>query len=129
MRTFVFDDGTSRRFWNIALEGSCYTLTYGNADSPGQSRTREFASPEEAQREYDKAIRAKLRAGYVEKHATTPPASLREALEAALTENPDDLAAHMAYADLLSEEGDPRGEFSQVQLALEDESLGSRARK
>jgi uncharacterized protein (TIGR02996 family) len=130
MRTFVFNDGTSRRFWNIELEGSSYTLTYGNADSPGRSRTREFDSPEEAQREYDKAIRTKLRAGYVETtSATAPPASLREALEAALTENPDDLAAHMAYADLLSEEGDLRGEFIQVQLALEDESLGTRARK
>jgi uncharacterized protein (TIGR02996 family) len=45
---------------------------------------------------------------------------LREALEAALVENPDDLAAHRAYADHLMELGDPRGEFIQVQLALED---------
>ena len=30
----------------------------------------------------------------------------------------------MAYADLLVEEGDPRGEFIQVQLALEDPSRG-----
>src|SRR5207244_4361932 len=34
--------------------------------------------------------------------------------------NPDDLATHMAYADHLVEQGDPRGEFIQVQLALED---------
>jgi uncharacterized protein (TIGR02996 family) len=46
--------------------------------------------------------------------------TLREALEAALVEHPDDLASHMAYADHLAEEGDPRGEFIQVQLALED---------
>jgi uncharacterized protein (TIGR02996 family) len=49
--------------------------------------------------------------------------SLREALESALIENPDDLASHAAYADLLQEQGDPRGEFIQVQLALENESL------
>src|SRR4051794_27599896 len=54
---------------------------------------------------------------------------LREALEAALIENPDDVAAHMAYADLLSEDDDPRGEFIQVQLALEDEKLPVRERK
>src|SRR3954470_8526125 len=48
---------------------------------------------------------------------------LREALESALSENPDDLAAHSAYADYLMEQGDPRGEFIQVQLALENESL------
>jgi uncharacterized protein (TIGR02996 family) len=46
--------------------------------------------------------------------------SLRDALESALGENPDDLATHYAYADYLQEQGDPRGEFIQVQLALED---------
>ncbi|MFO0844052.1 MAG: TIGR02996 domain-containing protein [Gemmataceae bacterium] len=45
--------------------------------------------------------------------------TLRAALEEALAANPDDLATHMAYADLLVEQGDPRGEFVQVQLALE----------
>jgi uncharacterized protein (TIGR02996 family) len=51
-----------------------------------------------------------------------PTPTLRQALEDALAENPDDLAAHSAYADLLTEQGDPRGEFISVQLALEDES-------
>lgn len=46
--------------------------------------------------------------------------SLRDALESALVENPDDLTTHYAYADFLQEQGDPRGEFIQVQLALED---------
>jgi uncharacterized protein (TIGR02996 family) len=45
---------------------------------------------------------------------------LQESLERALVENPDDLAAHAAYADYLMEQGDPRGEFIQVQLALEE---------
>jgi uncharacterized protein (TIGR02996 family) len=46
--------------------------------------------------------------------------NLRTALEEAIAANPDDRAAHAAYADLLAEEGDLRGEFIQVQLALED---------
>jgi uncharacterized protein (TIGR02996 family) len=50
--------------------------------------------------------------------------SLRAALEEALADDPDDLAAHMAYADFLQEQTDPhltaRGEFIQVQLALAD---------
>lgn len=46
--------------------------------------------------------------------------ALRTALEEALAANPDDRAALSAYADLLMEENDPRGEFIQVQLALED---------
>ncbi len=48
---------------------------------------------------------------------------MREELEAHLVANPDDVAAHAAYADYLIEQGDPRGEFIRVQLALEDESL------
>ena len=54
---------------------------------------------------------------------------LRRALEDALTADPDDVAAHMAYADYLQEQGDPRGEFIQVQLALEDESKPAAERK
>jgi uncharacterized protein (TIGR02996 family) len=56
-------------------------------------------------------------------------ASLRETLEKALVENPDDLAAHAAYADLLSEEGDPRGELIRVQLSLEDDKLSAEQRE
>lgn len=57
------------------------------------------------------------------------PRSLRQVLEAALVKNPDDLATHAAYADHLTEQGDPRGEFIQVQLALEDASVPAPARK
>jgi uncharacterized protein (TIGR02996 family) len=46
--------------------------------------------------------------------------SLRDVLEETLFDNPDDLASHAAYADHLTEQGDPRGEFIQLQLALED---------
>jgi uncharacterized protein (TIGR02996 family) len=51
------------------------------------------------------------------------PDDLQRGLEADLADSPDDLATHAAYADLLMERGDPRGEFIQVQLALEDKSL------
>src|SRR5262249_53195037 len=69
--------------------------------------------------------------GYVETGAAAakPSGSLREALEQALIENPADTASHMAYADHLTESGDPLGEFFQVQLTLEDESLSPARRK
>ena len=54
---------------------------------------------------------------------------LREALEQALMENPDDVASHMAYADYLRDQGDPRGELIQVQLALEDPARKGAERK
>ena len=48
--------------------------------------------------------------------------SQREMLEEAIAANFDDLAAHSAYADFLMEEGDPRGEFIQLHLALENQN-------
>jgi len=54
--------------------------------------------------------------------------STGQALEAAILANPDDLGAHAAYADWLIEQGDPRGEFIQVQLALEDPKVPSQER-
>lgn len=49
--------------------------------------------------------------------------STREGLERALVERPEDLKLHSAYADLLMEEGDPRGEYIQLRLALEDRKI------
>lgn len=46
--------------------------------------------------------------------------STRAALEAALAAAPDDAALHAAYADLLIEAGDPRGEYIRLRLALGD---------
>jgi len=50
-------------------------------------------------------------------------------LEKAIFGNPDDLGAHAAYADWLIEQGDPRGEFIQVQLALEAPNKPAAERK
>jgi uncharacterized protein (TIGR02996 family) len=58
-----------------------------------------------------------------------PTDALRQAMEQSLAANPDDLATHMAYADHLVELGDPRGEFIQVQLALEDPRRSAEERR
>lgn len=53
----------------------------------------------------------------------------RRALEQAILDDPEDRGAHAAYADFLTEQGDPQGEFISVQLALEDPGLAAAARK
>jgi uncharacterized protein (TIGR02996 family) len=130
MRTFTYSDAKSHKFWNIELQGKSFTVTYGRQGTSGQSQTKKFSDEARAQKEHDKLVKEKLAKGYVE---TTPaaakPSSQQEALEAALVENPDDLATHMAYADWLNENGDPRGEFIQVQLALEDPKVSAGDRK
>lgn len=54
------------------------------------------------------------------------------ALEAAISADPDERSGYEVYADWLAERGDPRGEFIQVQLALElaeDPALRERERE
>jgi uncharacterized protein (TIGR02996 family) len=124
MRTFEFKDAKSNKFWHIELSGSSFTVTFGRIGTTGQTQTKTFANAATAKKEHDKLVAEKLKKGYVETTAaaTTTPAisSEQKALEAALVAHADEVAAHSAYGDYLMEQGDPRGEFIQTQLALED---------
>jgi uncharacterized protein (TIGR02996 family) len=121
MRTFVFTDEKSNKFWNIDLQNARFTVTFGKVGSKGQTQVKDFPDEAQARQAHDKLVAEKLGKGYVETTAGRAPAPspLQRSLEEALVENPDDLAAHSAYADYLMEQGDPRGEFTQVQLAQE----------
>ena len=136
MRTFVFSDAKSNKFWHIDLQGDRFTVHFGKVGTKGQTQTKTFSAEEQARKAHDKLVAEKLAKGYVETTAGpagAPPrggvAPLQQALERALVENPDDLAAHSAYADYLMEQDDPRGEFIQVQLALEDPSKPAQERR
>src|SRR5215510_1694290 len=116
MRTFVGSDGKAHGFWYIELRGSSYTVTFGRVGTGGQTQHKAFDDEDAARKGYDRAIAEKLKKGYKETTAKTASSPLVASLEAALVENPDDLAAHSAYADYLAEQGDPRGELIQLQL-------------
>jgi uncharacterized protein (TIGR02996 family) len=132
MRTFEYVKGRSSKFWNIEVKGKTFTITFGRIGTRGQSQTKEFADEPEARAAADKLIAEKLKKGYAE---TTPAARpvattpLRQALEAAVIEDPEDPAALAALADYLQEQGDPQGEFIQVQLSLERPDLTAAQRK
>jgi uncharacterized protein (TIGR02996 family) len=130
-RTFEFVEGSSRKFWHVELTGTQMVTSFGRIGTKGQTKAKDFPSEEAARGEFDRLVAEKLKKGYRE---TTPPPGpaadpLREALENALADNPDDLASHAAYADYLAEQGDPRGEFIQVQLALEDAGVAPAQRR
>jgi uncharacterized protein (TIGR02996 family) len=129
MRTFEFRDGKSNKFWNIDLKGNAFTVTFGRIGSAGKTQTKTFRDAANAQKEHYKLVKEKLGKGYVETTPAQTASPLRDALEAALVANPDDLPSHMAYADYLNEQGDPRGEFIQIQLALEDKKKAPAQRK
>jgi uncharacterized protein (TIGR02996 family) len=130
VRTFEFNDGKSKKFWNIELKGLGFTVTYGRIGTAGQAQTKTFGNAAQAQAAHDKLVAEKLGKGYVETTAGAAPATpTGKVLENALSANPDDLAAHAAYADWLTQQGDPRGEFIQVQLALEEPGRSAAERK
>lgn len=49
--------------------------------------------------------------------------STRDSLEDAMMADPENITLHSAYADLLIEDGDPRGEFIRLELAMADDNL------
>ncbi len=65
-RQLVYMDSHSSKFWNIALQGNSFTVTYGRIGTEGQTQTKSFASDEAARKEAEKLVREKLAKGYVE---------------------------------------------------------------
>jgi uncharacterized protein (TIGR02996 family) len=127
MRTFTHKK--EKKVWTVARAGMTVTTSWGKlGDRPRTTRAKHNSTLKAVKYE-NRRILQKLLEGYTE---TTPvpafPALPPEgaALEQAVVEAPDDLGAHMAYADWLSEQPDPllagRGELIQVQLAQEAES-------
>lgn len=128
MRTFQFSDAKSHKFWSIEVTGNQFTVTYGKVGTAGQTSTKTFLTPEKAQEEAAKLIKEKTGKGYQEVTQKSADSDA-EAMELAVIRNPHDRATRAAFADFLTERGDPLGEFVRLQLALEDESLPAEARK
>ena len=66
MRRFELVEGSSSKFWEIALDGSAVTVRFGRIGTAGQSKTKTFASDGEARREHDKLVKEKTGKGYAE---------------------------------------------------------------
>ncbi len=66
-RRFEFVGGGSSKFWVIEMSGKSSTVRFGRIGTDGQSKSREFESPEDAKREVDKQVREKTGKGYLEK--------------------------------------------------------------
>ena len=72
-RRFELVEGSSSKFWEIAIDGASYTVTYGRIGSSGVSKTTETASAEEAAADVAKLIREKTKKGYTEPGSSAPP--------------------------------------------------------
>jgi DNA ligase 1 len=59
-----FNDGSSNKFWEIALHDLTQTVRYGRIGSAGQSKTKAFSDLAQAQKDTQKLIAEKLQKGY-----------------------------------------------------------------
>ena len=65
-RRFEFSEGGSQKFWEISLDDCTHTVHFGRLGTAGQSKSKSFATPTEAQRDADKLVAEKLKKGYLE---------------------------------------------------------------
>jgi DNA ligase-1 len=63
-RRFEFSDGSSNKFWEVAVAGSDMVVTFGRIGTAGQSKTKAFPSPVTANAEAEKLVAEKTGKGY-----------------------------------------------------------------
>src|SRR5262245_27229057 len=109
MRTFTYANARDARFCDLDPAGERLTVVFGPVGREGQRQVKDFSNEETARREHDRRIAQKLEQGYRETTlAREGPEAIRQALQRAILDDPEDGAAHAAYADFLTEQGDPR---------------------
>lgn len=73
--SFINQEGTSNKFWNIEVIGKKFTVTYGKIGTKGTSSEKKFSSEAECLKEAEKLIAEKLKKGYKEVKEGGKPSS------------------------------------------------------
>ena len=66
MRRFEFSEGSSNKFWQVAIADHELHITWGKIGTAGQTQTKSFASAVAAQQELSKLVLEKTKKGYAE---------------------------------------------------------------
>ena len=77
MRRFELSEGSSNKFWEIAVEGAGYTVRYGKIGTDGQLQSKSFSTQAAALKQAEKVIAEKLGKGYREIGADSDRVSSR----------------------------------------------------
>jgi predicted DNA-binding WGR domain protein len=67
VRYFEFIGGSSRKFWEVSMQGNSFTVRFGRLGTAGQSQTKTFTDDATASREAESLVAEKLKKGYEEK--------------------------------------------------------------
>ncbi|MCY1059360.1 WGR domain-containing protein [Nannocystis sp. SCPEA4] len=66
MRSFLFQDGQSNKFWEIAVEGGSTTVRFGRVGTAGQTQVKSHGSSAAARKAAEALIAEKVKKGYAE---------------------------------------------------------------
>jgi uncharacterized protein (TIGR02996 family) len=64
MPRYEFSEGSSNKFWDIAMTGGSLKISFGKIGANGQTQLKELGSPAAAQKEYDRLVAEKTKKGY-----------------------------------------------------------------
>ncbi len=117
MRRYEFVEGSSKKFWEIELEGESFTARWGRIGTDGQEKTQDFESAAEARKAHDKLIAEKEKKGYrlvggddPNARPLTAKVPTNPTLLDSVRAKPDDAAGWQVFADWLLEQGEKWGE-------------------
>jgi uncharacterized protein (TIGR02996 family) len=117
------------KFFEIDWSGdTSFRVKYGKIGQSPTEAEKKHGSRAEAEKAWAKQVAEREKKGYAlaAGSAPAPPTSAKKksaklasnpALERAIDDDPDDVAALQVYADWLHEQGDPRGELVSLSLA------------
>lgn len=66
MRSFLFDNGKSRKYWSVGCKGRYQTIEYGCVGCSAKSQTKTFETSAENKKSVEKLVKSKINNGYVE---------------------------------------------------------------
>lgn len=126
MPRYEFVEGSSSKFWEITLEGTSFTTTYGRIGTDGQTTMKEYDSEEKARKEHDKLVAEKEKKGYVlvGGAGAAPPAPAPAASKAAA---PPPAKAKPAKGAVFDDEGDDEDDDDPKPAAAKPAALAKPA--
>ncbi|MCR9197670.1 MAG: ankyrin repeat domain-containing protein [Planctomycetaceae bacterium] len=126
-RQFYFDDGKSRKRWQIATKGKSHTVKYGRLTGALRESKKTFESAAAARADAEKLTSKKLRDGYVEIDATrlqfVRPRGLRKATRSQVTQFEKQLGVKLPgeYRDFLVNTNGGRANPGYVRIPARDD--------
>jgi len=90
----TYKDSKSDKFWQIDIDGSSHTVTYGKTGSKGTCKTKTFGSDQDCLEDAQKLKNQKLKKGYVEQEPVSSDNS--EQMEAEATPQKPSVESHNA---------------------------------